>query len=174
MNEENCIVCLDKYDGTKEEHLENCRRFPVITDISPKDREISRLYLMDIDYIEYAYCDCIRYDRNGNLNCGLHQGRLQEFYAKPKVFSRSLIGPKTKITYHLSKDGIPYCNARTIDEQKWLETEEYITCKNCLRSELTSRKREIKEAQKNFKWKEDKHFFKMDRFKAVGQVKDLK
>ncbi len=175
MSEEHCIICLDKYEGSKDEHLENCRRFPVFatTDIPSKDREISRLYLMDMDHIEFSYCDCISYDRNGNPNCGIHKGRLQEFYDKPKVLYRSLRQPKQQVSYHLQKNGRPYCNTRKVEEQVWLETEEYITCKNCLRSEKLARDREMIEAQKNFKWETDKHFIKADEFKVEGKVKEL-
>ena len=179
MIEEHCIVCLDKYEGSKEEHLENCRRFVIITtDIPPKDREISRLYLMDMEHIEFSYCDCISYDRNGNPNCGIHKGRLQEFYDKSKVLYRSLRQPKQQVSYHLQKNGRPYCNTRKVEEQVWLETEEYITCKNCLRSEKLSRDREMIEAQKNFKWEKNKSFYytfgELELgSKEVGKVKDL-
>lgn len=172
MSEESCIVCLDKYEGSKEEHLKECRRFPVIvtTDVPPKDKETSRLYLMDMDHIEFSYCDCILYDRNGNPNCRIHQGRLQEFYDKSEVVYRSLRGVNTDVIYHLSKNNRPYCNTKTVEGQTWLKTEEYITCKNCLNCERKDRGRII-EAHKLLD--EKSYFYKAEEFKAKGEIKDL-
>ncbi len=175
MSKEHCIVCLDKYKGSKEEHLENCRRFPVFatTNIPPKD-DISRLYLMDMDHIEFSYCDCIAYDRNGNPNCRIHQGRLQEFYAKPKVLSVST-RQSSLAKYHLIKDGKPYCNFKKIDDQKFIITKEHITCKNCLNCEKKDREREM-EAYKLIGDK-DGFYYTFGELelgsKEVGKVKDV-
>lgn len=160
----------------KKETIYNLPIF-VTTDVKPDP--ISKLYLMDLDSIEFSLCDCILYDRNGNPNCSIHKGKLQEFYTKPEVLYRSLVQVGLKVKYHNIKNNRPFCNARTVGDQVWLKTEEYITCGNCLRSELVAKKREIAEAQKEFKWDEDKGGFytfaelQVDLHK-VGKIKDLK
>ena len=163
----------------KDEIPNNIVDLPIFETIDepPKD-SISRLYLIDLENIEIPYCDCINYDKNGNPRCSLHKGRLQEFYRKSNVLYRLYTHPKD-IKYHLEKEGRPYCNTRTIEEQIWLKTQEYVTCKNCLKSEFVTREREIVESQKNFKWNKKKLHVKMEELemkplKSKGKIKDLK
>ena len=134
---------------------------------------------MDMDHLEIPYCDCINYDRNGNPRCSIHKGKLQEFYAKSDALHRSYRMPKEIVVCHSIKDGRPYCNSRTVENQIWIEVQEYITCKNCLRSELVTRNREIAEAQKNFELERDGVYYKMAEFNVKpfitkDKIKDLK
>lgn len=149
------------------------------TDINLKD-DYSRLYLMDLDKIEFPICDCIRYDRNGNPNCSLHKGKLQEFYALSDVifFAYDDSRPQTISKYHIDNDGESFCNRKPIIGKKIVKTKGYITCKNCLRYEKVAREREMEEAIKEGKWEKDGTFYEIKEldvppFKA-GKVKDLK
>ena len=105
----------------------------------PPDDNTSRLYLLDLDKIEIPICDCINHDRNGNPNCSLHKGKLQEFYDPDDV----LYLPNRKGTNHVDVGGKALCNPKQTANAEWFSRKAYINCKACLRSELVQRNKLI-------------------------------
>lgn len=119
---------------TKEED----KKYPVIKTTDIVEDSLSRIFLIDMDDLVIPNCDCIDYDLNGNPKCSVHEGRLQEFYAK-----RNVLTTKHKIFHLQRSEGIPYCNAPLRKRKDWRIVKGYVTCKKCLPFELKRRKEEI-------------------------------
>ncbi len=133
----------------------------------PPDKEISKLFVIDWDNLEIPICDCIYYDRNGNPNCKLHKGKLQEFYEPVDVLSVVYRQVNKKETLHIDVGGIPDCNIRMVIGQEWKKSKGYVNCKNCLRTEWVRKKKEIEKEQK---WNSEEKFF-FEAFEALKPEK---
>ena len=155
------------------------KNLPIITsDIPPNP--ISRLYLMDMNHIEIAYCDCINYDRNGNPRCSVHKGKLQEFYAKEEILyvkhkydfeDRPVFG-KNHIHDKSSTTKKPLCSINILEDNSWKTRVDYITCKNCLKIEFVNRNKEIERFAKTNQFTIGELDTKA--FYAKGKIKELK
>lgn len=125
---------------------------------------INRLYLMDVDSIELKVCDCIYYDLNGNPNCSVHKGKLQEFYGGRQILTT---GTKYGVN-HISDKGKPFCN-QTSHRHPWNVKTGKITCSPCLKKELRTRMDTIERERKDSK----PFYFEVAEFN-VGDLKNLK
>ena len=131
--------------------------------------------------MKVPYCDCINYDMNGNPNCSIHKGKLQEFYPMRKILYYKTT-TKTQIIEskinHIDDVDYPYCDRRVTQQTEFLFREGYITCKPCIRKEFKERQREMIKMIRRGKRKKGGFYYNMKELKAIkfppGGIKDLK
>jgi len=139
------------------------------TGVKP-DSEIAKLYIMDLENIEIPYCDCINFDMNGNPNCSLHKGKLQEFYPQHDIITSDMVKINKNHILEL-KEKLPYCNPH-LGMKHYVIQKGYVTCRICIKREFNERKEKLRKLIK------EDMYLTMGELKAVkfppGRIRDLK